>query len=106
MTPRSPCPTLRHAVDVEAVRYRVVVTGVVQGVGYRWACMREAERLGVGGTVRNRTDSAVEVVVEGAPSAVEQLLHWCARGPRHAEVTSIDVVPETPQGVIRFDVAY
>lgn len=98
--------TLRHAGGVDAVRYRVVVTGVVQGVGFRWSCVREAERLGVGGWVRNRADGSVEVVVEGAPSAVERLIRWCARGPRHARVVSTDITPEEPRGLAGFDVAH
>ncbi len=103
---RSHCSTLRHAGDVEEVCYRVVVTGVVQGVGFRWACIREAQRLGVGGWVRNRADGAVEVVVEGEPIAVEELLQWCARGPAHARVSSTDVVTEEPRGMTDFDVAF
>lgn len=88
------------------MRYRVIVEGVVQGVGYRWACVREAERLGVAGLVRNRADGAVEVVAEGGPGAVDRLLEWCARGPRHARVTSTDIVEEAPEGMSGFEVTY
>jgi acylphosphatase len=48
------------------VRYRVVVTGRVQGVWFRESCREHAERLGVSGWVRNRADGAVEIEVEGA----------------------------------------
>ena len=85
---------------------RFHVTGVVQGVGFRWSCVREAERLGVGGWVRNRADGSVEVVAEGAPNAVERLLRWCARGPRHAQVVSTDITPEEPRGLAGFDVFF
>ena len=47
------------------------MTGDVQGVGFRWAAQGEAERLGVVGRVRNRTDGAVEVVAQGDRSALD-----------------------------------
>ena len=87
-------------VDVE--RCRVTVHGVVQGVGYRWSCLREAERLGVSGEVRNMPDGGVEVVAEGAPEAVDRLIAWCGAGPRHALVTLTNVVAEEPQGITEF----
>jgi acylphosphatase len=85
-----------------AVRRRVVVRGEVQGVGFRWACVRAAEALGVQGWVRNRTDGGVEAVVEGDADAVEQLVAWVRRGPSHAHVTSADVTEEEPEGLRGF----
>ena len=69
---------------------RVVITGRVQGVGYRHWMTTEARRLGVSGWVRNRADGSVEAVVDGPTDAVEELLRACRRGPAHAEVRSID----------------
>ncbi|HEX6419073.1 MAG TPA: acylphosphatase [Acidimicrobiales bacterium] len=68
-----------------------VVSGRVQGVWYRESCRREAERLGVGGWVRNRPDGSVELEAEGAPAAVEGLLRWARRGPSRAVVTDVTV---------------
>ena len=50
---------------------RYVVSGLVQGVGFRWATARLARRHGVAGTVRNRTDGSVEVTARGAPEILE-----------------------------------
>jgi acylphosphatase len=81
------------------VRYRVVVTGLVQGVWFRESCRREAGRLGVAGWVRNRADGAVEVEVEGPEPAVARLVAWCRVGPSAAEVAGVEVeqVPVTGQ---------
>jgi acylphosphatase len=68
---------------------RLLIVGRVQGVGFRAWMVREAERLGVSGWVRNRRDGALEALVDGDTASVEELLRLCRRGPRHAEVTEI-----------------
>lgn len=68
---------------------RVVISGRVQGVGFRDWMAREAERLGVSGWVRNRRDGALEALVDGDTASVEELLRLCRRGPLLAEVREI-----------------
>lgn len=80
------------------VRRRVRVRGVVQGVGFRWSCARQAERLGVRGWVANQPDGSVVAVVEGGPEAVDALVAWLAHGPPGAAVTATEVVEEEPTG--------
>jgi acylphosphatase len=65
---------------------------------------RRAEAVGVAGWVRNRPDGAVEAVFEGDPQAVDQLVEFCRRGPSRAEVTSVEVVEEEPEGLAGFEV--
>ena len=73
---------------------RCVVRGRVQGVGFRWYVTRNAEVLGVRGTVRNRRDGAVEVVLQADdPEAVSDLLERIRRGPPAARVESLDWEP-------------
>lgn len=86
------------------VRRRVVVWGVVQGVGFRWHCAREAARLGVAGRVRNLGSGDVEIVAEGEVDAVDRLVAWARRGPSGAEVMGLEVVDEEPQGLAGFRV--
>lgn len=66
------------------------IRGQVQGVGFRWWTWRNASRLGLRGTVRNRPDGIVEVCVEGPSDAVHELRELLSRGPAPARVTSIE----------------
>jgi acylphosphatase len=79
-------------------RVHVIVRGVVQGVGFRMDTMREAERLGLGGYVRNRVDGAVEIVAEGEAAAVERLVNWARHGPQAAAVEDVAVADAEPMG--------
>jgi len=74
---------------------RIVVRGLVQGVGFRVAARREAERLGLRGSVRNEADGTVSVVALGSAEAIERMAAWCANGPAGARVDEfvIDALP-------------
>jgi acylphosphatase len=89
---------------VTATRKRVVVSGRVQGVFFRDTTRRRADAAGVAGWVRNTPDGSVEAVFEGDPEAVEQLVEFSRRGPSRAEVASVDVTEEEPEGLVGFEV--
>ena len=77
-------------------RVRVVVTGRVQGVFFRAECARRARALGLGGSVRNRPDGAVEAEFEGAPADVEAMIAWCRVGTEWAQVDAVQTAEQTP----------
>jgi acylphosphatase len=85
-------------VTADRVRRRALVAGRVQGVWFRESCRDQAQAAGVGGWVHNLADGRVEVVLEGPPGAVDEVLAWCRRGPRRARVDRVDVVDEGPVG--------
>ena len=85
------------------VRRRVVVSGRVQGVGFRAATRSKAEACGVSGWVRNRPDGSVEAAFEGDPEAVEALVGFCRAGPRLARIESVEVYEEPAQGLVAFE---
>ena len=87
---------------MHVVRYRVLISGQVQGVYFRAACQRMAWQHGVTGWVRNLADGRVEAVFEGAPGDVQHLVDWSRRGPRLAVVSDIAVQPEPPEGLGTF----
>jgi acylphosphatase len=89
----------------EPIRRRVLISGRVQGVGFRWSCRRVAAAQGVTGWCRNLPDGRVEACFEGDAPAVERAVAWCRGGPPSALVTSVDVTPETPQGEQGFRLA-
>ena len=86
------------------MRKRVIVHGRVQGVFFRDATRRLAERHGVAGSVRNTTDGTVEAVFEGPPDAVEKLVAFCEEGPHGAAVERVEVNEESPEGLRGFRV--
>jgi acylphosphatase len=88
----------------DMARSRLVVHGHVQGVFFRDSCRREAEARGVAGWITNRRDGAVEAVFEGDPDAVAALVDFCRRGPRGADVRSVDETSEEPEGLSGFQV--
>jgi acylphosphatase len=69
---------------------RLIVSGRVQGVGYRDWLVDRAGALGLHGWVRNRADGSVEALISGDTAAVEELARLCRRGPRLAHVSSIE----------------
>ena len=68
---------------------QIRVRGRVQGVGFRYALRREAERAGVRGWVRNRSDGSVEALVQGEAAAVARVVDWARRGPPAARVDEL-----------------
>ena len=59
------------------------VYGVVQGVGFRYFTCREAEKIGVTGSVKNLSDGSVLVVAEGSLQQLTLLRDWLQKGPPH-----------------------
>lgn len=76
-----------------ALQARLGITGRVQGVGYRDWAMATAQRLGLKGWVRNRSDGSVEALVVGDDDAVGKMIEACRRGPTLAKVDAVDVEP-------------
>lgn len=85
---------------------RLCIAGRVQGVGFRDAMRREAERLGVAGWVRNRAAGEVEAIVQGDKAALDALLAWARRGPAAARVERVECgapAPEHARDYARFE---
>ena len=70
-------------------RVSLVITGRVQGVGFRWYVQRQAQALGLSGEVSNRSDGAVLVEAEGGRHGLEQLLAAAREGPGSAIVEDV-----------------
>ena len=70
-----------------------LVTGRVQGVFYRASTQEFAARLGATGWVRNCSDGSVELLACADEPTLQQLEQWLSQGPRHAQVTAVEVQP-------------
>ena len=80
------------------IRVQAIVTGMVQGVGFRWSTREVAHRFGVVGFARNRHDGSVEVEIEGDTTQVDRMLDWLRTGPPGSRVTKVTVTELVPEG--------
>ena len=85
-------------------RRRLVAHGKVQGVFFRQSLLREAERVGAAGWVRNCHDGTVEAVFEGEEGVVEHLVGFVRSDPASSRVDRVEVVTEAPEGLSGFRV--
>ena len=76
--------------------------GRVQGVGFREACVRRAQALGITGWVRNRVDRSVEVMLQGSPEQLADMCSWLRDGIPAAIVDRLEVTEVQPP-LLRFD---
>jgi acylphosphatase len=88
----------------EQIRAHVFISGRVQGVGYRFSTVDQANQLGLNGWVRNLLDRRVEAVFEGSQAAVEEMIRWCNQGPRGAVVKDVSIDYEAPEGLRGFEI--
>ena len=80
----------------------VRVSGRVQGIGYRQACVGRARELEVTGWVRNRMDDSVEAMLQGSPEQLAHMYSWLRDGVPTARVDELEVTP-VPLPLPRFD---
>jgi acylphosphatase len=80
------------------VARRFVLSGRVQGVGFRWFTVERAEFEGITGWVSNRPDGRVEVLAEGEAEAVERFERAIRQGPRRARVDEVETEILAPTG--------
>ena len=83
---------------------RLIVSGRVQGVGFRWSTRAEAERVGARGWVRNLPDGTVEIHLEGDDAPVVHMRRWAAQGPPGAKVERVDERAVDAESVNAFDI--
>jgi acylphosphatase len=76
-----------------------MVEGAVQGVGFRFFILHQAQSLTLHGYVQNLPDGRVEIDVEGEKSAIERLFDFAKRGPRLAQVEYVKIEWREPKGV-------
>jgi acylphosphatase len=90
-------------VSPDVIRRHLLVHGKVQGVFFRDSTRESAENESVSGWAANRDDGSVEVVLEGPPDAVDAVIGFCRMGPMSADVSSVDVTEEEPEGLSGFE---
>ena len=87
-------------------RISLVITGKVQGVGYRYSVKLKAESLAIRGYVRNQLDGSVFVSAQGETTALENFVKWCYKGPPAAFVRGIEKTPGSIEDFSEFSILY
>ena len=87
-----------------SIRAHVIVSGTVQGVGYRFSTLDEAKSRGITGWVRNLPDGRVEAVFEGSEEVVKEMIRWCHQGPPTSVVKDVIVEYQKSEGLQQFDI--
>lgn len=82
-------PELTTIAGMEYCR-RYLVSGVVQGVGFRYYTQKQARSLTLVGWVRNRSDGTVEIEARGRRDQLDQMYAWLLHGPAAARVTGVE----------------
>ena len=85
--------------------YKLLISGKVQGVGYRFSCMEAAYKHDIKGYVRNKSDGSVYVEAEGAGEALDRFVEWCRKGPMWARVTDVVVEEGEVKGYDAFQIS-
>ncbi|GMU43372.1 MAG: acylphosphatase [Xanthomonadales bacterium] len=85
---------------------RFLVSGRVQGVGYRAATRQQAQALGLHGHARNLADGRVEVLAQGEPDALAKLESWLWRGPPLARVDAVIGADVETQSLAGFSIGW
>ncbi|RLD63544.1 MAG: acylphosphatase [Bacteroidetes bacterium] len=78
--------------NIEKKHVKIIVSGKVQGVGFRYQTYQEAIKLGIFGYVKNQLDRTVLIEVEGDAYKVDIFIEWCKHGTSFSRVDNIKIV--------------
>ena len=92
--------------QIRPAAFHALVRGRVQGVGFRYSAVREADRLQLNGWVRNCVDGNVEVWAEGPEVQLALFLEWLNHGPQFSRVDSVRKEIKEPKGYSGFSVEH
>lgn len=88
-------------------RVHLIISGDVQGIGYRAWARKQAQDLQLTGWVKNREDDTVELVAEGPKEKLEEMIARCQKGPEVAWVKDVAITWQEATGTfVSFDIVY
>jgi len=88
------------------IHKKITVTGLVQGVGFRYACIENANSIGIKGFVKNVSDGSVYIEAEGSEKQLIQFIDWCSLGPRYGRIEEVKVKNDEIKGFKQFVVMH
>ena len=93
-------------INIKKTAFSALISGKVQGVGFRFFSVRKARRLGIKGWVKNLPSGDVEVWAEGSDDALSQFFAWLHKGPLFARVNSVQKEEKEQKGYENFNVEH
>jgi len=84
----------------------IIISGRVQGVGFRFACRNAALSMGIKGFVKNMYNGKVYIEAEGTEQQVIHFIEWCKKGPGYAHVSDIEITDGKLKEFRHFDVLH
>lgn len=88
------------------IHINITISGLVQGVGFRYSALHTARSLGITGFVKNQFNGDVYMEAEGDRDMVIRLIQWCQKGPPHAEVWKVFTSEGTFRNYKDFEIRY
>ena len=90
-----------------SIQLHIIVSGLVQGVGFRYFTKAAADRDGITGWVRNNSNGTVELIAQGTVEALKAFVTEIKKGPRFSKVTDMKITETTKdQDYTTFQVTY
>ena len=71
--------------------YKIVISGEVQGINFRFFTKKKADELGIKGYIKNLENGNVEAIFQGDEDSIKKIINWCKKGPSSAKVDSIEI---------------
>jgi len=82
--------------------YEIIVYGRVQGVGFRYAALKQARSLNLKGWVENLPDGSVRTVIQGDDSSCRSYIQWCRSGSGYSWVERLEISEKEPEAFTSF----
>jgi len=76
------------------IQVRIIVSGIVQGVNYRYNTREIARQLSLTGWVKNRSDGTVEILAQGEKDKIKDLIKWCEQGTLNSSIDKVKMIEE------------
>ncbi len=80
----------------QILRYKIHISGRVQGVGFRWSAATEARDRNINGYVKNLPDGGVYIEAEGLREELDAFVEWCKKGPGLSVVENVNIESAPP----------
>lgn len=82
----------------------IIISGSVQGVGFRYSARNIAISLGIKGSVKNLNNGDVFIEAEGNINQLSKYIEWCKSGPTYSKVENVDTIKRTVKNYVQFNI--